>query len=297
MDQIEQYLKMACDKVGQELDRQLPAEQGDAARLAQAMRYSVFNGGKRLRPALFFAALEVLGGDRDTCLPFAAAVEMIHCYSLIHDDLPAMDDDAMRRGKPACHKAFDEATAILAGDGLLTLASGIVSMPLPGIDPACQQAAAAAVMVGALSMVQGQAAEMNAASPDTEMLMRIYHGKTSGLFLSALLSAAHLAGADKEQLDALTIYGSKLGLAFQIADDILDIRGEQETTGRPAGSDERNSKQTAAALLGCEEAELLASRLAAEAEAVLDVLPFGGGVLRLFPSFLVGRALAAMGKK
>lgn len=288
---IEEYLQHISAEMTGVLESFLPRQGGDSDRLAQAMRYSVLNGGKRLRPALFAAALEAFDLDFAKYRQFAAALEFIHCYSLIHDDLPAMDNDTLRRGKPTCHIAFDEATAILAGDGLLNLGGELLTRPIPGTDPARQLAAANAVLCNSGLMVQGQAAELAAESPDTALLRRIYLGKTSGLFAASVLGAGYLAGAAEEQIAALKSYAYDLGLAFQIADDVLDIRGSQDKTGRPNGSDARNDKLTYAALVGCDKAMEQAAALAANAGEALKILPGGGGMLRLFPGFLVARAL------
>ena len=289
--EIREYLDKIAEEVCAELNERLPEEKGDHARLASAMRYSVFNGGKRLRPALFCAALEAFGLERNKYMQFAAGLEMIHCYSLIHDDLPAMDDDCFRRGKPTCHRAYDEATAILAGDGLLTLGAKLFAMPIPGVDGNRQLAAARAMLDGAERMVQGQAAEMAAELPDTGLIERIYLGKTAGLFASAVVSAGMLAGADEAHTAALAEYAAGLGLAFQIADDILDIKGDMELTGKPNGSDARNGKKTYAAALGCDKAAEAVRAMAERASAAAAKLPRGGGMLAAFPDFLAGRAI------
>ncbi len=293
MMELKEYLGMIAAEVEAELDRQLPEETGDAARLVAAMRYSVFNGGKRLRPALFCAALEVFGLPRDKYMQMAAGLEMIHCYSLIHDDLPAMDNDELRRGKPTCHIAFDEATAILAGDGLLTLGAGMLCRSLPGVDATHQLAAAGVMLRGADVMAKGQAAELAAEEPDVSLLRRIYSGKTAGLFAAAVCGAGHLAAADEAQMKLLADYAEALGLAFQIADDVLDVRGDIKDIGKANGSDARNEKTTYAALLGCDKALDEAKMLAKAAEEAAACLPQKGGMLAAFPGFLVERALRA----
>ncbi|MBQ6536653.1 MAG: polyprenyl synthetase family protein [Firmicutes bacterium] len=258
-----------------------------------AMRYSLFGGGKRLRPALFFAALEACGAKRDAYLDVAAALEMIHTASLIHDDMPEMDDDDLRRGRPSCHKVYGPAMALLAGDGLFIHAFAVLSRPLPGAAPERQLAAVREIALrsGLGGMVAGQAAEWdNMTRPvDQGLLEYISRGKTSALLIAAVKSAGLLAGADEEKLQALEDYGLHAGLAFQIIDDVLDVEGDDATLGKPAGSDEERGLVTFASLLGCAEARRQAET---EAEAALSALSgFGpeADTLRAFPPFFVSR--------
>ena len=287
---IKIYLQQIAAQVGQELERLLP-EENDESALAAAMRYSVFNGGKRLRPALFCSTAEALGMDYRPLLPYAAALEMIHCYSLIHDDLPAMDNDDLRRGKPTCHIVYGEDMAILAGDDLLTLASEILSRPLPEVDPARQLAAAREIMTGAGEMVRGQALEIAAGSRtiDLPLLRQIYYGKTAALFKAAVLSAAQLAGAGQRQMAELAVYCLELGLAFQIADDILDVHGDEALVGKRLGSDQKNAKITFVSLLGCEDAAQQARDAAARARQAVASWDEKAELLRLYPDFFVQR--------
>jgi len=288
---LNEYLTVISKAVGKTLDEMLPPPEGSARLLAEAMRYSVFNGGKRLRPALFCATLEIFDRDYTPYLPYAAAIEMIHCYSLIHDDLPAMDDDLLRRGQPTCHIAFSEAMAILAGDGLLSLAGEILARPLSNVPPARQMAAAAEIMADAGHMVRGQAIELSTGDGgiDCRRLEEIYEGKTAALFRAAVMGAACLAGADARQMAALGEYSSALGLAFQITDDILDIKGQTALVGKPTGSDAKNDKLTYAALLGCEEAAIEARAAADKALTALAYFGQEAGMLRLYPGFFVSR--------
>ena len=292
--ELQSYLTQASRDVERALDRLLPMRQiSPEAAIYFAMRYSLFGGGKRLRPALFFAALEACGASREPYLDVAAALEMIHTASLIHDDMPEMDDDDLRRGRPSCHKVYGPAMALLAGDGLFIHAFAVLSRPLSGADPGRQLAAVREIALrsGLGGMVAGQAAEWdNMTRPvDRGLLEYISRGKTSALLIAAVKSAGLLAGADEEKLQALEDYGLHAGLAFQIIDDVLDVEGDDATLGKPAGSDEERGLVTFASLLGCAEARRQAE---AEAEAALSALSgFGpeADTLRAFPHFFVSR--------
>jgi geranylgeranyl diphosphate synthase, type II len=288
---ISDYLSEISQAMAAELDRLLPSAEGEAKILAEAMRYSVFNGGKRLRPALFCSTLQTLGVEPRPYLSFAAALEMIHCYSLIHDDLPAMDDDDLRRGKPTCHIVYGEAMAILAGDALLSRAAEILSRPLPDISPSSQLAAAGEIMADAGHMVRGQAIELapRRGKTDKKLLEQIYEGKTAALFRAAVLGAAYLAGASEMQKQALGVYALALGLSFQITDDILDIKGEAALVGKPTDSDQKNEKLTYAAVFGCEDAAIAARDAAQKAKNALAVFGGNAEILRLYPDFFVTR--------
>lgn len=255
-----------------ELDRLVPRGEARPARLHAAMRHSLEAGGKRLRPVLVAAAAEVFGGPDDPW-PAAAAVECVHTYSLIHDDLPAMDDSDLRRGRPSCHKAFDEATAILAGDALLPLAFEILATRYrPGL--AAPLVAELAVAAGSLRLVAGQMedleAEGRAASPDE--LRFIHANKTGALLVTSLRLGARIGGADEAELGIVTRAGEHLGLAFQIVDDILDATSDAATLGKTAGGDAAAGKNTYVKVHGLETARaeaLRESRLAAEAFGAL----------------------------
>lgn len=246
-------------------------------RLRAAMKYSLLAGGKRLRPVLCLSSAALCGLDAERALPFAAALECIHTYSLIHDDLPAMDDDDMRRGRPSCHKAFDEATAILAGDALLTdaftlMASvglrpatlGVATSPIPP-EQVLAAIAEAADAAGSGGMVGGQLMDMTCtgkADVPPETLRRLDALKTGALFRASCATGALLAGADAAALAALRGYGEALGSAFQIVDDILDVTSDTATLGKPAGSDATMGKTTYPALFGLERSRELASEAA-----------------------------------
>ncbi len=277
------------------LDRLLPPETGPGATLARAMRYAVFGGGKRLRPVLAVMACEACGGSADDVLAPAAALEMIHTYSLIHDDLPAMDDDDLRRGRPTVHRAFDEAVAILAGDGLLTLAFEVLARYPAGDDRAPARADAVAVVAGragALGMVGGQIADIEAerAAAGADRLEWIHRHKTGALLsASAELGAIH-AGADPSRRRALVEYGAALGLAFQIADDILDETSTVEALGKTPGKDRRAGKTTYPALFGLEGARREARRLIETALATLRPLGLTDPALEDLARYAVTRS-------
>lgn len=258
------------------------------SRLAEAMRYSLLAGGKRLRPALCLACALAVRANQplpshagsapsimiDAVLPFAAALEMIHTYSLIHDDLPAMDDDDVRRGRPSCHKAFDEGTAILAGDALLSDAFGFMtSVPLPA-DRVLHAVRLAADAAGASGMVGGQMLDLAAEGHnlDEAALLTLNAKKTGALLRCACECGAVLAGAAPAMHSAIRLYGEELGIAFQITDDILDVVGNPDQLGKPVGSDTCHNKATWPALLGLESARQRAQTHCNAALAALDSL-------------------------
>jgi geranylgeranyl pyrophosphate synthase len=261
-------------RIDDALDRLLPRPDGPAARLGAAMRHAVLSGGKRLRPALALAAHEGCGGTGDGIVEPAAALELVHAYSLVHDDLPAMDDDDVRRGRPTVHRAFDEATAILAGDALLTLAFEVLASRPDDAGAASRRADAVAVVAraaGASGMVGGQIADLEGEGRpvEPEGLEWIHRHKTGALFAaSAELGGVH-AGASAAARRALATYGEKLGLAFQVADDVLDCTGSAVELGKTPGKDRAAGKATYPALLGLDASRSLAARLAEEAVGAL----------------------------
>ena len=250
------------------LDRYLPLADELPISLHKAMRYSVFAGGKRVRPILLLAACEAVGGDLNRAMPAACAMEMIHTYSLIHDDLPAMDDDDFRRGNPTNHKVFGEAIAILAGDALLTEAFVLMSNPeysgaaeVSRLLPVINEIARCA---GSHGMVGGQVVDMESeGKPDVDLatVQYIHTHKTGALIKASVKAGALLGGADETDLAAMTRFGEAVGLAFQIADDILDIEGTTEEIGKDAGSDEARGKATYPAIVGLAEAKQRAGEL------------------------------------
>jgi geranylgeranyl diphosphate synthase type II len=290
------YLEDRLSRVDRALERYLPGEKVLPASLHRAMRYSVFAGGKRIRPVLMIAACEAVGGEAERVLPAACAMEMIHTYSLIHDDLPAMDDDDFRRGRPTNHRVFGEATAILAGDALLTEAFILLSNAsvFAGIPAAIRLEVIHLIAraAGSLGMVGGQTVDMESEGKQIDLptLEYIHTRKTGALILSAIQSGALLGGADGGAMAALTRYGEAAGLAFQVADDILDVVGEQEVLGKDVGSDQARGKATYVALLGLEEARGRARELRDLALEALD--PLGGPAepLRQIAHYIVDRS-------
>ncbi len=250
--------KVAIDRA---LNGYLPEEDRFPLSLHRAMRYSVFAGGKRLRPILTIASAEAVGGSEKDVMPLACAVELIHTYSLIHDDLPAMDDDELRRGKPTCHKVFGEAVAILAGDALLTLAFGILSqIPVEDMDAARRVLLVISEIArgaGHAGMVGGQVVDIESQGKEVDfpVLEYIHIHKTGALILASVRAGAILSGADKDELRSLTRYGEAIGLAFQITDDILDVEGDVEIMGKEAGMDMAKGKVTYPAILGIGESK------------------------------------------
>jgi geranylgeranyl diphosphate synthase type II len=258
-----------------------------AGRLEEAMRYSLLAGGKRIRPVLCLATAEALGREPGDVLPFAAAIEMIHTYSLIHDDLPAMDDDALRRGKPTCHVAFGEDVAILAGDGLFAEALHLALTGQPG-QPAALLAAAGELTaaIGVDGMVGGQfldvtgAHEQGSSPAEAVVSLRRLHGLKTGRLIEASVGCAiHLCGASGPATIGLRRFAAELGIVFQIVDDILDVTGEDAALGKPSGSDERHGKRTYVSVLGLERAQALAVESHAAALGALEQA--GGRVGRL----------------
>lgn len=255
---LEDYIAEISELVSHELEGTLPAEWEVQANLQQAMLYSLMAGGKRLRPLLVIAACEALGGSREAALPVAAAIEMVHTYSLIHDDLPAMDNDDYRRGKLTNHKVFGEATAILAGDALLTHAFYSIVKASRKFNIPAESALSIvedlAVMAGPRGMVGGQIADMEGEQGLTDLaqLQYIHLHKTGDLIIFSLLAGGRIAGATEQQLQALREFGTAIGLAFQVQDDILDLVGDEGKLGKKTGSDIKQQKVTYPYFIGLE---------------------------------------------
>lgn len=293
---LKAYLKEQCARVDAALDAYLPKETELPYSLHKAMRYSVFAGGKRVRPILLLAACEAVGGDTKHAIPAACAMEMIHTYSLIHDDLPAMDNDDFRRGNPTNHKVFGEAVAILAGDALLTEAFKLISDPQFAAD--CHPEARLrviheiAICSGSYGMVGGQVVDMESEGKtdiDLPVVQYIHTHKTGALIKASVVSGALLGGADARQLAAITRYGKAAGLAFQIADDILDIEGTTEEIGKDAGSDEARGKATYPAVMGLAAAKEEAGNMMEEAMKSLEMFGIEADPLREIASYIVKR--------
>ncbi len=280
-------------RVDASLEQTLQASK-TAPQLFEAMSYSTFNGGKRLRPVLVYAACEALGGHPEAADPAAAAVECVHAYSLIHDDLPAMDDDDLRRGKPTCHIAFDEATAILAGDALQALAFEIVSAPSDQLDAGVQLQIirTLADASGDKGMVAGQTIDMNAVGtePDLPSLERMHGLKTGALIRASVRMGALASGhADPTALAALDRYAAAIGLAFQVQDDILDIESDTETLGKQQGADIAHNKPTYPSLLGLEQAKAMAAELHKQALSSLSAFDQRALLLRQLADYVIQR--------
>jgi geranylgeranyl diphosphate synthase type II len=281
-------------EVDAQLEQSLPVAEGPAAPLFAAMRYSVLNGGKRIRPALCFAAADALGGHNQNTAKVAAALEMIHAYSLIHDDLPAMDDDNLRRGKPTCHIQFDEATAILAGDGLQSLAfQQLTELEGLSADTVVKLVAMLASLGGCNGMVAGQAIDLAATGQllNIEQLKNMHAHKTGALIEASVLMGAMATGnATQQQLGALKTYAQAIGLAFQIQDDILDVESSTEQLGKQQGSDIANHKSTYTSILGLEQARSQAAQLHQKSLDSLAVFAEQADPLRGIARFIVNRA-------
>ncbi|MDP2226343.1 MAG: polyprenyl synthetase family protein [Moraxellaceae bacterium] len=267
------------------LSRQNPL----AAPLSAAMRHAVMNGGKRVRPALVFGAALAAGASGAQALPAALAVELIHCYSLVHDDLPCMDNDDLRRGQPTCHKVYGEATALLAGDTLQALA--FLSLTDSPLAPAVQAAQLAKLAHAAADMAVGQALDLagEGCALDLAALERVHRHKTGALIRASVALGAMAGTADESLRQALDTYADCLGLAFQVHDDVLDVIGDTQKIGKTAGKDEAVAKSTYPALLGLEAAQALAVRLHDEAVAALAPLGAVADPLRELADFLVTR--------
>ncbi len=259
---------------------------GAPPRLVEAMAYSLFAGGKRLRPGLALGACELIRGDDTPALPAACAIEMIHTYSLIHDDLPAMDDDDLRRGMPTCHVKFGEAMAILAGDTLMTMAFDVLADT--GRTDVIREIARAS---GVNGMAGGQILDLEAEENPVDLagLQAIHRAKTGALIRCSVRSGGMLGGADAAQLDALTRYGEAIGLAFQIADDVLDIVGNEADIGKPVGSDAKQHKITYPVLVGIDESRRLATEAMDEAIEALNLFGGDADTLRDLARYIVSR--------
>jgi geranylgeranyl diphosphate synthase type II len=292
---LKAYLKQKAALVDEAIERFLPAPDTMPTKLHQAMRYSVMAGGKRVRPVLVLSACAAVGGDEKNALPAACAMEMIHTYSLIHDDLPAMDDDDFRRGRPTNHKVYGEATAILAGDALLTEAFNLLSdsrinsnVPSEVLLRVCNTIARCA---GSMGMVGGQVVDMESEGKqiDFPTLEYIHTHKTGALILAAIQSGAMIGGADERTFDALTRYGGAVGLAFQVADDILDVVGDSQALGKSAGSDEARGKNTYPALIGLDASRSRARDLVNVAHKAIETLGEAAEPLRAIASYIIER--------
>ncbi len=284
----------AAREVDAVIDRLIPVPPGPEARVFEAMRYAALGPGKRLRPFLVMASARLFGVARRSARQVAAAVEMVHAYSLVHDDLPAMDNSDLRRGRPTCHKQFDDATAVLAGDGLLTLAFEVLANRDTHGDPAvrCELVAELALAAGSQGMVGGQMFDLIAEHrPDLDIgaITRLQRLKTGALIAFSCEAGAILGKAPHEARLALRGYAHDLGLAFQIADDLLDVEGSTEATGKPVGQDAVAGKATFVSILGVERARAQARLLVDQAVAHLDIFDANTELLHQTARFVVER--------
>jgi len=292
--ELKHYMQQICQQIDSAMLTLLPAKQQRPAQLHEAMHYSVFAGGKRIRPILMLASCEAVGGKIERAIPAACAMEMIHTYSLIHDDLPAMDDDDFRRGQPTNHKVYGEATAILAGDALLTQAFITLSAPNSAVDAITQQRVVEimAQAAGAAGMVGGQVVDMESEgkTPDLDTVNYIHRNKTGALILASIQCGALLGGADQKTFADLTLFGESAGLAFQIADDILDIVGDQEQLGKDIGSDQQRGKATYPAVLGLEASQQKMTELHLDALNILSKYGSQAEPLRQISEYIINRS-------
>jgi len=292
MFDLSSYLSSTSCRIDQVLNQLLPPDSIEPVRLHQAMRYSLFASGKRLRPILCLASAEAVNGVAEPALIPAAAVEILHTYTLIHDDLPAMDNDALRRGRPTCHIAFDEATAILAGDALLTLAFEILCestcrAPYTPVDIIRELAHAS----GSTGVIGGQMADIEGEDKplSIDQLLYIHTHKTGDLIRAAVRMGAMTAGAASDQLAALTSYSEKIGLAFQIADDVLNATETSQQLGKSSGTDQEAGKMTYVAAYGVEGARAKAQALIDEAKSEVHILPGNIDPLRALADYVIQR--------
>ena len=291
MDSFAEKSRLYKEMTERELDRLLPPQESEYSVVVDAMRYSLLNGGKRIRAMLTLGFCQAFSGDCQPALPLACAIEMVQAYSLIHDDLPCMDDDDFRRGKPSCHRQFDEATALLAGDGLLTLAFETAAAAPISPERRVEAISTLAKGIGYQGMVGGQVIDMKYENrPVTQsVLEQMYRLKTSALLSASSQLGAIAGGATGEQLAVVARYSEKIGLAFQITDDILDIVGDEKLLGKPVHSDAENQKTTLASLYGVEKARREADILFHQAQLELDALQLQDRFLYELTDFLAKR--------
>jgi geranylgeranyl diphosphate synthase, type II len=289
---LKTYLTSRQKLIDRALDQYLPKEDVRPATIHKAMRYSLFAGGKRLRPILTLAAAEACGGKIDNALPLACAMECIHTYSLVHDDLPSMDNDDFRRGRPTCHKVFGDGIAVLAGDGLLTIAFEIVSRAKPPHRyDSFTLLREVAVAAGSRKLIAGQVADLEAEGKKVGLadLRYIHQNKTAAILTASVCLGAMSANATAKELAAITKFGRALGLAFQVIDDILDVTQTSEKLGKSAGKDIAAQKATYPAVMGLAKSRTEAKRLTKEAHAALNIFGKKGDTLHALANYLLER--------
>jgi geranylgeranyl diphosphate synthase, type II len=289
---LKAYLKSRQMLIDRALNRSLPKESVPPPTIHKAMRYSLFAGGKRLRPILTLAAAEACGGKTGAALPLACAMECIHTYSLVHDDLPSMDNDDFRRGRATCHKVFGDGIAILAGDALLTVAFEIASQAKPTRRySAADILREIAVAAGSRKLIAGQVADLEAEGKKAtcDRLRYIHENKTAAMITTSVRLGAMSANADTKKLRAITKFGRNLGLAFQVIDDILDVTQTTETLGKSAGKDAASQKATYPAVIGLEASRAEAKRLTKAAQSALRIFANKAEPLREIANYLLIR--------
>ena len=289
---LKQYLTRTSGRVDVALDRLLPAENTEPATIHKAMRYSMFAGGKRIRPVLCLAACSAVGGRIPSAMPLACAVECIHTYSLIHDDLPCMDDDDLRRGRPTNHKVFGEGIAVLAGDALLTHAFSLVTRATPSRRyPTRQLVAELALAAGSRRLIAGQVQDLENENRRASLaeVKQTHLNKTAALITASIRLGAMAANATPAQLQRLSRYGRDLGLAFQVIDDILDVTSTKEVMGKSVGADARNLKSTFPKVLGLEKSRRYAADLISDAHRQLKGFGTKADPLRAIADFFLTR--------
>ena len=288
---IENTLKEYSLLIEKRIDEIFPERNTEYKKVIDAARYSLLLGGKRIRPVLMLEFCKLCGGKMEDAIDFAIALEMIHTYSLIHDDLPCMDNDDLRRGKPSCHIKFGEDIALLAGDTLLTTAFSVASNANIPDDKKVKAISVLAKRAGAHGMIGGQVMDLafEKEKPDIKSLYDMYILKTGALLSAAAEIGAIIAGADEEAVITAANYALNLGQAFQIVDDILDITGDEKLLGKPIGSDTQNDKTTVVSLIGLEEAKKLAKDLTYEAIGLLDVINKDNEFLKELTLYLLDR--------
>lgn len=287
---IDSVLNEYRSKIESRLDILNPLTDQPYDKVVEASRYSLLSGGKRLRPIILLEFYKLCGGQDDCAYNFACAIEMIHTYSLIHDDLPCMDNDDLRRGKPACHKAYGEDMALLAGDNLLTEAFSVAAktLGLPA-ERVLKATAYLSAAIGSAGMIGGQVIDTNAVISDEVLLFKMFSLKTCALIRAAAVCGVILAGGTDEEIALAEKYAEKLGLAFQIIDDLLDATGDTSVLGKPVGSDDKNGKITAVSLLGAEKCRRLASEYTEDALGALDCFDGDTALLKELTELLLKR--------
>ena len=292
--EFKQLLKERINYIESLLNNYTPKEEGYQKTIMEAMNYSLKAGGKRLRPILTLESCRIVGGNEEDAIPFAMAIEMIHTYSLIHDDLPALDNDDLRRGKPTNHKVFGEGMATLAGDALLNYAFEVMLSSAIDKEDANKYLKAineVAKHAGIYGMIGGQVVDVESENKviDKDKLDFIHLNKTAAMIIGCMRAGAIVGGADKEALEKITTYAKNIGLSFQIVDDILDIVGEEEKLGKPIGSDLENHKSTYPSLLGLEETRRIANELIDEAKNAIKDLSSEVEFLNQLADYIINR--------